>query len=47
VFCGGEKEYKRRSGTPGRREMAEKEGRGMNTVQTTYTHACKCKNDTC
>jgi hypothetical protein len=22
-------------------------GRRMNTVQITYTHVCKCKNDTC
>jgi hypothetical protein len=34
-------------GTGGSGEMVGKKGRRNNTVQIMYTHASKCKNDTC
>jgi hypothetical protein len=36
-----------RFGTSGRREVAEKGDRRVNTVQKLCTYACKCNNDTC
>jgi hypothetical protein len=36
----------RRGSTSGRRQVAGKEGRRVNTVQILCTHVCKCKTDT-